>query len=89
MTLFSTGVGNSFTNHISPSIKFSANPETCEQLNNQLDFKCADVFLGKKTFEDASNNFWNFMIDVCSGALTWGEIFNDSSEVFSRIDRSL
>ena len=89
MTLFSTGVGNSFTNHISPSIKFSANPETCEQLNNQLDFKCADVFLGKKTFEDASNNFWNFIIDVCSGALTWGEIFNDSSEVFSRIDRSL
>ena len=89
MILFSTGVGNSFTNHISPSIKFSANPETCEQLNNQLDFKCADVFLGKKTFEDASNNFWNFMIDVCSGALTWGEIFNDSSEVFSRIDRSL
>ena len=89
MTLFSTGVGNSFTNHISPSIKFSANPETCEQLNNQLDFKCADVFLGKKTFEDASNNFWNFMIDVCSGSLTWGEIFNDSSEVFSRIDRSL
>lgn len=89
MTLFSTGVGNSFTNHISPSIKFSANPQTCEQLNNQLDFKCADVFLGKKTFEDASNNFWNFMIDVCSGALTWGEIYNDSSEVFSRIDRSL
>ena len=89
MTLFSTGVGNSFTNHISPSIKFSANPETCGQLNNQLDFKCADVFLGKKTFEDASNNFWNFIIDVCSGALTWGEIFNDSSEVFSRIDRSL
>ena len=39
-------------------------------------------FLGKKTFEDASNNFWNFMIDVCSGALTWGEIYNDSSEVF-------
>ena len=89
VTLFSTGVGNSFTNHISPSIKFSANPETCEQLNNQLDFKCADVFLGKKTFEDASNNFWNFIIDVCSGVLTWGEIFNDSSEVFSRIDRSL
>ena len=89
LTLFSTGVGNSFTNHISPSIKFSANPETCEQLNNQLDFKCADVFLGKKTFEDASNNIWNFMIDVCSGALTWGEVYNDSSEVFSRIDRSL
>ena len=89
MTLFSTGVGNSFTNHISPSIKFSANPETCEQLNNQLDFKCADVFLGKKTFEDASNNLWNFLIDVCSGTLTWGEILNDSSEVFSRIDRSL
>ena len=89
VTLFSTGVGNSFTNHIAPSIKYSANPEICGKLNNQLDFECSDVFLGKKSFEDALNDFWNFMIDVCSGTLTWGEILNDSSEVFSRIDRSL
>ena len=45
MILFSTGVGNSFNNHISPTIKYSANPYACSQLNEQLDFKCSDVFL--------------------------------------------
>ena len=89
LTLFSTGVGNSFNNHIAPSIKFSANPKACEMLNEQLDFKCSDVFLGKESVTSASEDLWTLLIDICSGSLTWGEIFNDSSEVFSRIDRSL
>ena len=89
ITLFSTGVGNSFNNHIAPSIKFSANPEACKLLSEQLDYKCADVFLGKKEINDSFEELWSLMIDVCSGTSTWGEIFNESSEVFSRIDRSL
>ena len=44
VTLFSTGVGNSFTNHIAPSIKYSANPEICGKLNNQLDFEMFRCF---------------------------------------------
>ena len=47
LVLFSTGVGNSFNNHIAPSIKFSANPEACKKLSEQLDFKCSDVFMKK------------------------------------------
>ena len=89
ITLFSTGVGNSFNNHIAPSIKFSANPEACKLLSEQLDYKCADVFLGKKEINDSFEELWSLMIDVCSGTSTWGEILNESSEVFSRIDRSL
>jgi len=89
LTLFSTGVGNSFNNHIAPSIKFSANPKACKMLNEQLDFKCSDVFLGTKSVTSASVDLWTLLIDICSGSLTWGEIFNDTSEVFSRIDRSL
>ena len=89
LTLFSTGVGNSFNNHIAPSIKLSANPEACEKLNEQLDFKCSDVFLGTKSVTSASEELWKLIIEICSGSLTWGEIFNDSFEVFSRIDRSL
>ena len=89
ITLFSTGVGNSFNNHIAPSIKFSANPEACKLLSEQLDYKCADVFLGKKEINDSFEELWSLMIDICSGTETWGEILNESSEVFSRVDRSL
>ena len=89
MILFSTGVGNSFNNHISPTIKFSANPDACSQLNEQLDFKCSDVFVGEKLIEKSLGEFWELIVKICSGSLTWGEILNDSSEVFSRIDRSL
>ena len=78
-----------FNNHIAPSIKFSANPEACKLLSEQLDYKCADVFLGKKEINDSFEELWSLMIDVCSGTSTWGEILNESSEVFSRIDRSL
>ena len=89
ITLFSTGVGNSFNNHIAPSIKFSANPEACKLLSEQLDYKCADVFLGKKEINDSFEELWSLMIEICSGTETWGEILNESSEVFSRVDRSL
>ena len=89
ITLFSTGVGNSFNNHIAPSIKYSANPKVCSQLTEQLDFKCSDVFLGKKSINESSEELWGLIIEICSGSLTWGEVLNESSEVFSRIDRSL
>ena len=89
ITLFSTGVGNSFNNHIAPSIKYSANPKVCSQLTEQLDFKCSDVFLGKKSINESSEELWDLIIEICSGSLTWGEVLNESSEVFSRIDRSL
>ena len=89
LVLFSTGVGNSFNNHIAPSIKFSANPDACKKLSEQLDFKCSDVFHEKTSLENSSKDLWKLIKDVCSGSLTWGEVLNESSEVFSRIDRSL
>ena len=89
LILFSTGVGNSFNNHIAPTIKFSANPTACEKLSEQLDFKCSDVIQEKKSLQNSSKELWELIIDICSGSLTWGEILTESSEVFSRIDKSL
>ncbi len=89
ITLFSTGVGNSFNNLISPSVKYSANPKVCDNLTEQLDYKCSDVFLGKKTMNEAALELWDLIVEIASGTLTWGEILDESSEVFSRIDRSL
>lgn len=89
LILFSTGVGNSFNNHIAPTIKFSANPTACEKLSEQLDFKCSDVIQEKKSLQNSSKELWKLIIDICSGSLTWGEVLTESSEVFSRIDKSL
>ena len=89
LILFSTGVGNSFNNHIAPTIKFSANPTACEKLSEQLDFKCSDVIQEKKSLQNSSKELWELIIDICSGSLTWGEVLTESSEVFSRIDKSL
>ena len=89
LILFSTGVGNSFNNQIAPTIKFSANPITCKNLSQQLDFKCSDVIYEKKSLQKSSKELWKLIKDICSGSLTWGEVLTESSEVFSRIDRSL
>ena len=89
LILFSTGVGNSFNNHIAPTIKFSANPTACKKLSEQLDYKCSDVIQEKKSLQNSSKELWELIIDICSGSLTWGEVLTESSEVFSRIDKSL
>jgi altronate dehydratase large subunit len=89
LMLFSTGVGNSFVNSISPTIKISGNPETCERLEKQLDFKCSEVFLGEKTLEDAADDLLDVMIEVASGKETWGEILGDGGEAFARMGASI
>ncbi len=89
MMIFSTGVGNSFVNSISPTIKISANPETCERLQEQLDFKCADVFVGKNPLDAAADDLMKVLVDIASGTLTWGEIHGEGAEAFSRMGASL
>ncbi len=89
LVLFSTGVGNSFVNSISPTIKISANPETCERLKQQLDFTCPDVFRGSKTLEQAANELGAVIVDAASGTRTWGEVMGEGSEVFTRLGESL
>ena len=89
LMIFSTGVGNSFVNSISPTIKISANPETCERLQEQLDFKCPDVFVGKNTLDAAADDLMKVLVDVASGTLTWGEIHGEGAEAFSRMGASL
>ena len=89
LMIFSTGVGNSFVNSISPTIKISANPETCERLQKQLDFKCADVFVGKNPLDAAADDLMKVLVDIASGTLTWGEIHGEGAEAFSRMGASL
>ncbi|MCB1813717.1 MAG: UxaA family hydrolase, partial [Candidatus Competibacteraceae bacterium] len=89
LILFTTGVGNSFVNSIAPTIKLSANPETCARLGTQLDFKCPDVFRGQESMEAAAMKLLSRVLGVANGALTYGEILGEGEEVISRYGPSL
>lgn len=84
LILFTTGVGNSFVNAIAPTIKVSANPETCARLDSQLDFKCAQVFNGHEPIEAAAARLFDCVLDIAGGTLTYGEILGEGEEVISR-----
>ena len=42
-SLFTTGAGNSYCSLVAPTLKMSANPETCARLTEQIDIAAADV----------------------------------------------
>ena len=89
ITLFTTGPGNGFASLLSPTIKISANPETCARLPEQIDFDTSAVFLGKTTLEEAAKALLDLVVEVSSGMLTFGEIMGEGEEVQSRMGASL
>lgn len=87
--LFSTGVGNSFVNSLAPTIKLSANPESCARLHQQLDMTAEGVFNGVESMGDAADRLWRAVLGVASGDATWGEILGEGEEVVSRFGSTL
>ncbi len=89
LLLFSTGVGNSYTSALAPTIKLSANPVAALTLHEQLDFDASAVFSGAQTIEVAAREMLALLIDIASGTLTWGEVLNEGDEVVSRLGEAL
>lgn len=89
LLLFTTGVGNSFAGALAPTIKVSANPATCRRLGEQLDFDASAVFDGVEDLDDAAARLRAELLEIASGALTWGEVLNEGEEVVSRYGPAL
>jgi altronate dehydratase large subunit len=89
LALFTTGPGNSFTSHLAPTIKLSANIETVQRLGEQIDFDASALTTGRKALEDVASDLLDQIIAVASGEATWGEIWNEGEEVISRLGASL
>lgn len=89
LLLFTTGVGNSHSSALAPTLKVSANPETVARLDCQLDFTAEAVFRGEEALDDAAERLLALVRDTASGTLSWGEIFAESDEVISRFGPSL
>ena len=82
--LFTTGVGNSFTGALAPTVKVSANPETVARLPEQIDFDASAAFSGAETMDAVADRLQAMLLEIASGTLTWGELLIEGEEVISR-----
>jgi len=89
IVLFTTGAGNSYCSLVAPTLKISANPQTCERLVEQIDIAAADVALGNASLDDAGARALDQLIGVASGTLTFGEIVGEGAEAVSRLGPSM
>jgi altronate dehydratase large subunit len=89
LMLFTTGAGNSFCNSISPTIKITGRPDTARRLPDQIDFDASPVFEGREDIGAAGARLFGLVLDVASGASTWGEIHGEGAEAFVRIGASM
>ena len=89
IVLFTTGAGNSYCSLVAPTLKMSANVETCARLTEQIDIAAAAVVTGLATIDDVAADAIARMLDVASGTLTFGEIVGEGDEVVSRIGPSM
>ena len=89
LCLFTTGVGNSYTSALMPTIKLTGNSRTADRLHEQLDFEAGDVFRGRERIEHAADRLMATIARIASGSLTWGEILGDHDEVVSRFGPAL
>jgi altronate dehydratase large subunit len=89
IVLFTTGAGNSYCSLVAPTMKMSANPQTCVQLREQIDFAAARVVDGTMSVDDLATEAIDTLLAIASGTLTFGEILGEGSEVVSRLGPSM
>jgi altronate dehydratase large subunit len=89
LILFTTGPGNSYCSLLAPTIKVGANPASCINLTEQLDFDASNVLLARQSLDEAADALFADIVDFASGTLTWGEATGQGSECFMRIGASL
>jgi len=89
LLLFTTGVGNPYVSALAPTIKLSANPDTCRTFGDQLDFDATGAFCGRESLAETGDALCRRLLDVASGEATWGEITGEGDEVLSRFGQAL
>ncbi len=87
--LFTTGVGNSYVSALAPTLKVSANPESCARLRAQIDFRVDLALSGQEEPEAQADGLLATLQGVAGGSLTWGEILGEGDEVVSRFGAAL
>lgn len=89
IALFTSGTGNSFVSRLAPTIKITANAETAAKLPVQFDFSCVEVLTRPSDIEYTLGALIDRIVDVASGARTFGEILGEDDEIIARFGETL
>jgi len=89
MVMFTTGAGNSYSSLIAPTVKISANADTCALLPEQIDVDASPLLRGSRTLDDMADETLATLTDIASGTLAFGEIVGEGNEVVSRLGPSI
>lgn len=73
LILFSTGRGSVIGAAVSPVIKVCANPETYQQLSDDMDVDSGRILLGDATLDEVGEEIFNLSLDVAMGTSTASE----------------
>ena len=74
LCLFTTGRGTALGNAVYPVVKVCANPETCENMRDNIDFDASPIVLGLATKEELGVQLYKLMLDICNGQPTNAEL---------------
>lgn len=85
--VFTTGRGTPTGNALVPVIKVCGNPQTCEKMKDNIDEDLSTVVTKGKTIEQAADQLFEGLMDVCNGKMTKAEIFGFSDIAVDHICR--
>lgn len=77
--LFSTGMGTTEGNLITPVIKVSTRTEIYEKMKEDMDFNAGDLLDKDISLDELSDSLLDLVIGVASGRKTWSEIWKKRS----------
>jgi (2R)-sulfolactate sulfo-lyase subunit beta len=83
--LFPTGQGNIIGNPILPVIKLSANPLTCETMNEHIDLDVSSILRGETTLDQAGDKLIDLIIRTGNGRMTAAEALGHREFVLTKL----
>ena len=86
--LFPTGQGNVIGNPITPVIKLSANPITCDTMSEHIDLDVRQILQGEMTLDMAGDKLLECVRNTANGRFTSAEALGHVEFVITKLYRS-
>ncbi|WP_410512256.1 UxaA family hydrolase [Paenibacillus sp. BR2-3] len=83
--VFTTGRGSATGNPIMPVIKITANKQTYDKMEDNMDFDASPVIRGEKSVEQMGEELLNCVVEVANGTQPKAEFWGMSDIAISRI----
>lgn len=85
--IFTTGRGTPTGNAIVPVLKVTANAETYEKMEDNMDVDLSGLIKGTKTIQESAQDMLAVMEDICNGKMTKAEAYGFSDIAVDHVCR--